>query len=503
MKHFRRYLAMAPLFLAAPALAFAQQPTGVTIALQSPPASVDACSVLTGFTGRIIKLNVVEALTEVDQVNGGAKPRLASSWEQVTPETWRIKLRPDVKFHDGSDLDGDAVAYSIERTLDPAFTCDAYQRYFPTTKVTTKVIDNLTVEITTDPVQPILPTLLEGIPIISKATPRHELTRSPIGTGPFKFTKWDPQAEVLLDRNDAYWGEKPAVSQARFVWRDDSFVRASMVKLNEADIALAIADQHADDPALDVGVSLPELTRIHIHTDQAPLNDLRVRKALNLALDRESLIGVLFNKNVKPASQIVSPGTLGYNPEVKPFPYDPEQAKALVAAAKADGVDTDRPIVLNSMGGNFPNQDEVLEAFIAMWAEAGLNVSFKTLEVGQFRKALRPPFDAGRSPTFSLTNHDNLTGDAGFSLLSKYHSSSWQADVPTPSIDKLIDTGLSQGGEERRETFRKVFTEIHENIVPEVWLYQMASYVRVNPRIKFQPDPAVNSQVDLTKITFN
>ncbi|SDN42277.1 ABC transporter substrate-binding protein [Ensifer sp. YR511] len=490
------------LFSFAP-VALAQENNTVTIALQSSLPSVDSCQVQTGSTGRVIKLNVVEALTEIDFEKGGVKPRLATGWERITPQTWRFKLREGAKFHDGLPLDAQAVVFSIERALDPKLSCDAYQRYFGNTKVSTKIVDPSTIEITTDPVQPILPTLMEAVSIISPSTPKGELTRSPIGTGPYKFTKWDTQREIILDRNDAYWGQKPEVVQAKYVWREDSFVRASMVKLGEADLALGIADQHADDPFMDFTFNDADTTRIHVHIDQPPLNDIRIRKALNLALDREGLVGVLFNKGVRPASQIVGPATLGYNGALKPFPFDLSEAKRFVDAAKADGVPVDRTIVMHASTGGFPNEDEALEAFVSMWEQAGLHIKVEKQELAQFRKALRPPFDPKRSPTISLTSHDNLTGDAGFSIMSKYHSSSWQADVPGPQTDALIEAAMASTDETRRRKFEDIFAKIHSDVVPEVWLYEMVSTIRVNPRIKYTPNAASNVQVELATIKFN
>ncbi|MBD9597324.1 peptide ABC transporter substrate-binding protein [Ensifer sp. ENS05] len=499
----KRLSVISSLLIASPGAVLAQENKTVTIALQSSLSSVDSCQVQTGSTGRVIKLNVVEALTEIDFEKGGAKPRLATGWERISPETWRFKLREGVKFHDGQPLTAQAVDFSIERALDPKLSCDAYQRYFGNTKVTTKIVDDATVEITTDPEQPILPTLMEAVSIVSPSTPRNELTRNPIGTGPYKFTKWDTQSEIVLDRNDGYWGPKPEVAEAKYVWREDSFVRASMVKLGEADLALGIADQHADDPSMDVTFNDADTTRIHVHIDQPPLNDIRVRKALNMALDREGLIGVLFNKGVRPASQIVGPATLGYNKDLKPFPYDLEEAKRLVAAAKAEGVPVDRTIVLHASTNGFPNEEETLEAFVSMWEQAGLNVKPEKQELAQFRKALRPPFDPKRSPTISLTSHDNLTGDAGFSIMSKYHSSSWQADVPSKKTDELIEAAMASTDEVRRKKFEELFAEIHANVVPEVWLYEMVSTIRVNPRIKYTPNAASNAQIELSTIAFN
>lgn len=474
----------------------------VTVVLPDPLASVDACQVQTSTTGRVVKLNVLESLTQVDVEKGGVKPRLATDWKSISPETWEFKLREGVRFHDGAPMDANAVAYSIERVLDPKLGCDAYAFYFANTSVKTEVVDSHTIRITTKPAQPILPTLMEAVSIVSPTTPRNELTRHPIGTGPFSFTSWDPQTQVVLNRSDLYWGEKPQAEKATYIWRSESLVRATMVKLGEADIALNVADQHADNPDTDVSFYNSEMLRIQINTDRPPFNDVRVRKALNLALDRQGLIGVLMNPKVTPASQVVGASALGYDPDLKPYPYDPAQARKLLAEAKAEGAPVDAEIQMIARNNNFPNADEVMEAFISMWGEVGLKVKVKTLEMAQYRASGKPPFEPNRPPTLRFSSHDNATGDAGVSILAKYHSSSFQADVPSPEVDTMIDKALASTGEERRIQFQHILRKVHDEIVPEIWVYTMVSTARINPRINYKPNAASGAIIDLASITF-
>lgn len=502
MKSLFKGLALA-LLLAGTATAASAQDKQVTIVLPDPLPTVDSCQVQTSSQGRVIKLNVFEALTEIDLEHGGAKPRLATEWEQLTPETWRFKFREGVTFHDGQPLNAEAVVFSIERALDPALSCDALQRYFGQIAVTTSIVDEHTVDITTDPVQPILPTLLEAISIISPATPRNELTRQPIGTGPYRFTSWDPQNDIILDRYDGYWGAQPEVERARYLWRQESVVRAAMVELGEADIALIIADQDANNPETDHVFYNAEMTRIQINTDQPPFDDVRVRKALNLALDRQGLIGVLLNAGVKPAAQIIGPSTLGYDPSIVSYPYDPDEARRLIEEARADGAPVDREIQMFARANNFPNDTEVMEAFVAMWAEVGLKVSVQSLELAQYQASGRPPFEPNRPPTLRFSSHDNTTGDGSVSIFSKYHSSSHQTDVPSAEADALIEKAVASVGEDRRQQFQAILRTIHADIVPEIWAYEMVSTIRVHQRIKYTPNAASNAQVELAQITFN
>ncbi|MHA6691396.1 ABC transporter substrate-binding protein [Devosia sp. A449] len=487
----------------------AAEPGTVTIVGTSGPQTMDGCQVSVSSTGRILKQNVLESLTEIDAIKGGAVPRLATSWEQEEDGSWLFKLRQGVKFHDGSPLTPEAVIYSFDRMLDPAMGCDALIFVFSGVEVKVEAVDDETVRIVTNPVQPILPLMTESLPIVPLSTPRNEITRTPIGTGPYVFTNWDTQTSVTLERFDGYWGEQPQVEKANFIWRDEASVRGAMVDVGEADLALSIGEQDAKDT--DVVFQSAELSRIKINTDQAPFDDVRVRKALNLALDRQALIGTLLNSKLTLANQIVGPSVFGYSPTIGQYEYDPVEAKRLLDEARADGAPLDRPIRMISISGSstFSNQDEVIEALISMWQQVGLNVRVEALEMGLFRSSIRrDSFEPGRDPTLVFSNHDNTTGDAGMSIFSKYHSGNMTADLPIgeeaiKEMDALIESGMAAVGDERLRIFQEVMRLEHEEVVPEVWLYYMVNIVRMSDRITYEPNARTNAVIELADITLN
>ena len=492
---------------AAPSLG--AEPGEITIVQPAGPQTMDACQAAVSSTGRILKLNVLESLTEIDAINGGAIPRLATSWEQEADGSWLFELRQGVTFHDGTPLTPEAVKYSFERMLDPALSCDAFIFVFSGVTVNVEAVDEDTVRIVTDPVQPILPLMTEALPIVPLSTPRNEITRAPIGTGPYAFVNWDTQTSVTLERYDGYWGEKPEVEKATFVWREEASVRGAMVDVGEADIAVSIGEQDARDT--DVVFQSAEMSRIKINKDQPPFDDLRVRQALNLAIDRRGLIGTLVNANLELANQVVGPSVFGYNPDIGQYEYDPVEAKRLLDEARADGAPVDRPIRMISISGSstFSNQDEVIEAIISMWKQVGLEVTNEPLEMGLFRNSIRRDnFEPGRNPTLVFSNHDNTTGDAGMSVFSRYHSDNMTADLPVgdeaiAAMDALIESGMAAVGEERREIFQEILRQQHEEVVTEVWLFQMVNIIRISDRINYEPNARTNAVIELADITLN
>src|SRR5690606_37835690 len=151
------------------------------------------------------------------------------------------------------------------------------------------------------------------------------------------------------------------VEQATYLFRSDSAVAAAMVEAGEADIVPAIAVQDATNKDTDFAYPNSETTSLRIDTRQAPLDDRRIREAMNLAIDRQAMLGTLFPEQAQIATQLVVPTTIGYNADIPAWPYDPEKAKKLVAEAKADGVPVDTQIRIIGRNGQYPNATEAME----------------------------------------------------------------------------------------------------------------------------------------------
>jgi len=352
---------VAVLGMAFSATARADEHAAVTIVLSEELDLVEPCQASRSNIGRVIKQNVAETLTEINPLDGSIAPRLATAWEQVDDLTWRFTLRDGVTFHDGAALNADAVIYAIQRTMDETLDCEVRTKFFGNIALEPSAVDDLTVEIKTDSPVPILPTMMGTFTIVSPNTPMGEPTRDPIGTGPYTFESWAPGENIVLLRNPDYWGEAPAIEKATYVWRTESAVRAAMIATGEADIAANIAVQDATDPEMDFSYPNSETSRLRIDTTVPPLDDIRVRKALNLAFDREAVRGSIFSPDVIPATQLVVPSINGHNPDLKVWSHDVAEAKKLVDEARADGVPVDDEITLLGRINIYPNATEIME----------------------------------------------------------------------------------------------------------------------------------------------
>jgi peptide/nickel transport system substrate-binding protein len=493
---FATALAVLPL---SPVLA--QGARDVTIVLGEDIDLVEPCMATRSNIGRIILQNVSETLTQYDVKEGkGVLPRLAESWEDKGGGTWRFHLRQGVTFSDGSAFDAADVKHSFERAMSPQLTCET-PRYFGDTKLSLNVVDDHTIDITANPAQPILPLLVSLVTIVPSETP-FEFTRTPVGTGPYKLAEWAPGQNITLKRRDNYWGKVPAVDKATYVFRTDPAVVAAMITQGEADLAPSISAADATNPDTDVSYLNSETLYLRLDTAIPPISDKRVREALNFAIDRDAFVGTLLPKGVVKATAMVPPTTFGWNPNVKPFPHDPQKAKALLEEAKAAGVPVDTTIQLIGRSNLFPNVVEVVEAIQQMLQDVGFKVEVQMLEVAQIEKLYNKPFKEGRPPQMLAVQHDNSRGDPVFSMFFKYDSKGRQSGISDPHVDDLIARATAATGEERAKLWSELIAYVHDEGVADVLLFHMVNFARIGNRIKFTPTIATNSQLELADISF-
>jgi peptide/nickel transport system substrate-binding protein len=194
------------------------------------------------------------------------------------------------------------------------------------------------------------------------------------------------------------------------------------------------------------------------------------------------------------------PSINGANPDVEIYPYDPEAAQKLLAEARADGVPIDQEILFLTTSGD-PGAIEAATVLVDMMNTVGLNVKLQILENADHRKFYFRPYPEGQPVHILSESHDNNTGDAGITLLAKYHSKGGTSKLEDPAIDALIERGLEAENPERAEIFKQVFQKVHD-MAADVVMYHQTGNTRVNPRIHFQPSSATNSELQLAQISF-
>jgi peptide/nickel transport system substrate-binding protein len=327
------------------------------------------------------------------------KPCLAESWT-AEGTTWTFKLRPGVKFSDGSPFTAADVVFTYDRAGKVPNTPSSFKIYLQqVTKV--EAVDPLTVRITTAKPYPLVATNLGGLPILSakaasgpapegKTTTELNAGNGLVGAGPYKFVSWKRGSEIIFERNPHYWGEKPAWD--RVIYRPISNPAARVAALLAGDVDL-IEDPPTDDLArLQKDPKLNVVTKasnrvIYVALDQHgnetpgiegtngknPLLDKRVREALSLAIDRKALVDRIMGGVATPAAQLLPFPMLGASKNLVEAPKaDPEKAKALLKAA---GYPEGFTMVLGTPNGRYINDSKVAQTLAAMWTRVGVKTS--------------------------------------------------------------------------------------------------------------------------------
>lgn len=474
----------------------------LTIVLDDAVSTLEPCQTTLAVTGLVTRQNVLETLTEVDPVDGNVKPRLATSWEQLPDQSWRVHLREGVNFQDGAPLDAQTFKYSFDRFFNPKISdadCLNRVRFFSDSKMAMKVVDDHTVDLIATPPDPILPLRLSQMVVVSPNTPMDETTNSPVGTGAYTIKSYTPDESVVLERGKSYWGEMPEPETVTYIWRTESAVRAAMGQTGEADIVLGISPIDANNAETDIAYLNSETTRVRFSIGVPPLNDIRVRRAIQLAIDRVAL-GTLLNPRAELATQTVLPAVFGYNKSLPQPEFNLDEARKLIAEAKADGVPVDTTIRFINRSVLFSNTDEFAQAIQGMLGEIGLNLAYKNLNTPEWIQAMQRPNEDG-TPAIFMDSIDNNMGDAIFSIWTRYYSKGNVSDFGSAEFDALYDKAVTAGGDERKALFEQAFQLVHDSAI-ELPLYHMVSIIRISPRLSFPATMALVQELQLGQVKF-
>jgi len=407
------------------------------------------------------------------------EPCLATSWQQISPTHWRFHLRKGVKFHDGSPFTADDVVFSFGRILQPQ---GSNQIYVSSMKEMKK-IDDYTVDAILSGPDPVLLRLLVDFRIMSKAwsvknkaeniqdykaKEENFASRNANGTGPYLIKLWEPDKRVVLTANTAWWDKLSGnVTDVIYTPIKADATRVSALLAGDVDLVTDLPTQDVtrlrNDPKIKV-LEGNEVRTIFIGMDQHnpellysnvkgknPFKDVRVRKALNLAVDREAIKRVTMRGLSIPAAIIVAPGVHGYTKELdKVAPADVEGAKKLLAEA---GYPNGFEFGLDCPNNRYVNDEEICQALVGMWARAGLKVKLNAQPMATFYAKIQN-FDHS---TYML-GWGVATFDAMFTLQSLLRTKTTGADgslnvgrVSDAKLDALIDAAKTEMDPKKRD----------------------------------------------------
>ncbi len=340
-----------------------------------------------------IDSNVLEPLFRLDPT-GKPVPALALSAEsRDSTKTWRVQVRKGVTFHNGDTLTARDVVETAKWMIEDAKATgtSGIYGYVPVTEAA--LVDDYTVDLKFANPQPLFliqQIWLDIVPasVATDKAKREQVIRAPIGTGPYRFVKWDAGKQIDLERFEDYWGTKPQIAKVEITWRKEAGVRLASLLAGEVDWVYDLPLEEASRAPQKVLLTIPDRYGLRMDTavQKNPiLADKRIRLALDYSIDRQALLNLFSGQAVALRGQLALPGEFGYNPNITPRAYDLEKAKSLTTEANAVG----KTIILACVSGKRPKDRELCEAASAMFGKTGLKVNLLILAPGEDTKYLQ------------------------------------------------------------------------------------------------------------------
>lgn len=434
--------------------------------------------------------SIYDGLTRID-AEGNLHPGLAESWEQVTPETVRFHLRQGVKFHNGDELTADVVKLNVERMSDPNEPRQSYS--FKFTGCT--VVDKYTIEITESPADPLFINKISYMGIAAAElcgyAKSDQFAKTPIGTGPFKFVEWITDQRVVLAANDDYWRGAPVIRKIIFRSIPELSTRISELVTGGVDIVAGIPSEFVPQVEASGSVRIvPMVSMVNrvilFRCDQpdSPFAKKEVRQAMNYAVNVDLIIETVLGGRAHREAAVVHPTDFGFNPSVKPYPYDPEKAKSLLAAAGYPNgfkVDFDYNPTSATSG---PKLNDVVQAIVADLAQVGVEANLIAYDQAAMSSRIYKARNVSPMFDFGWKTWYNDPGDTFYGL---FHSESIYAYTTNAEIDSLIIAGRA---EMDREKARPIYEKIQELLfddAPAIFLWYVDDLYAVSNRVNWTP----------------
>lgn len=436
-------------------------------------------------------------------------PDLAESWYNPDDLTWEIILKKGVKFHNGKEMTAEDVRFSfvdVPKEVDEILKEERFYRREAVAMVEKiEVIDRYKIRVITKKPYPLLIKDLSALAILSKDYIEKEgYFADPVGTGPYKFVKWEKGKEIVLERFEEYYGKKPIAKKVIYKIIPEEEKRIEALIEGEVDFIIQLTLDGAEKvekaagvkPAVTPSIGITFLGMDNrektpgIDLDKNPFSDPKVRKAIAYGIDKKEIIDEVFKGRAKIATQISVPESFGYNPEIKAYPYDPEKAKKLLAEAGYP----------EGFGVEFLSPDDerakVSEVIAKQLSKIGIEAKVKVLPRGEFFGKLF----AFEATLFPLTILDTALDTAGLAS-GIYHTQTEEygslnlVSYSNPKVDELIVKAMSTlDSKARMENAKEIMRITIEEDLPYIPLYitEFLGGVREDLEFSQRPDGSIN-----------
>lgn len=431
-------------------------------------------------------------------------PGLATNWEQSKDGmTWTFFLRKGIRFHDGTPFNAEAVKVFIERMIGPEKPSRA-GLYVPFVN-SVEMVDDYTIKIHLKaPFAFFLNNLAHSASgIISPTalkTLGKDIARRAVGTGPFKFVEWVHGDHLTMVRNDDYWGGKPYLDKIILKTVKEDSTRVMMLQSGDAHLIVRIPPE--DTPRLEKDAALKldstetlRVLYIGINCYKKPFTDVRVRQALNYAVDKEAIVKNIYQGKALVSAGIVAPLTTGYFP-VTGYSYNPDRAKKLLAEA---GYPNGFKAKLWSPQGRYPKDFEMAQAVQQQLKKVGVDCTLDTMEWAAYLAATRKPPEENESELF-LIGWAPSTAEARWILYPLYTTEQWvpkgnnRSFYSNKEFDELVNKFTRATNKAEMDKYLREAQELLVKEVPSIFILVTKETIGYSHKLK----GVINSPLELT-----
>ena len=441
--------------------------SAIAIGLTSGVESIDphAASTVRSSTG--VAAAVYSSLVAID-ADQNVLPEAAERWEQIDSTTWRFHLDPDAVFSDGeTPLDAGTVVWNFERLLDPANALSV-AGYLKTITGAVKVDDH-TVDVTLSGPDVSVFLALAYVRFLDPTwTESHDPNVEAFGSGPYVVESFSPSGDIVLRANENYWGEPPAIDTVTYHVYGDATAEANALIAGEIQLGGDIEPRDVERIAATDGIETVNAASIRaaflkLNTEVEPTDDVRVRQALNYAVDKQAIIdSILLGTTEQSQNQVLTEYFLGYNDALEPYPYDPDRARELLAeAGHADGL----TLTVDVPSGTYVEGENITTAIGQQLAEVGVTLEQNVIPFATYMERYTETHEL--SQTAYLTQSQMSTDR----FLGLFETESVYAYWSNPEFDELVLQGRYAETEEEAAAAYEQAVEIMREEAPVLFLF--------------------------------
>ncbi len=419
-------------------------------------------------------------------------PDLATKWTQSKDGlTWTFELRKGVKFHDGTPFTAEAVKYNFDRFLGPEkpIKTSLHEPYIKSVDV----VDEYTVRFNLKaPFAFLLNTLAHSASGMVSPTAHKkwgkDLTLHPTGTGPFKFVEWVRGDRVVLERFDDYYEGKPRLEKIVVKTVREDSARVMGLESGDYDLIVRVPPEEVPrllrEGKLKVDVEQTNMTLlVGMNAAKKPFDDVRVRQALNYAIDRKSIVEKIYQGLATVVPTVVGPRETGYA-DLKPYPYDPARAKKLLAEA---GYPNGFKTTLWTPQGRYLKDYELAQAVQQQLQAVGVETKLESFENAMLMSLLRKPKDEAKHELF-VTGYSPSTGEARW-VINQVTSCAMRspgrnfANYCNKDVDQMIDKAVASMSVAERDGYLRKAQELLLQDPAYIYLFAVKELVGRSPKV--------------------